>query len=155
MSAKLVIEEDLNYICDQISDVKEKLKGKTILITGAAGFVGYYLVKTVINLNYNFNKTEKIDLIITDTFYNGVPKWIVKISKLNKINVIKHDVIEKLCEEKFKNINYIIHAASIASPIFYRKYPIKTMDTNVIGLRNLLDYSIIIINSIIFLIHIF
>ena len=54
MSVKLVIEEDLNYICDQLDDVKENLKGKTILITGGAGFVGYYLVKTIINLNYSY-----------------------------------------------------------------------------------------------------
>ena len=35
---------------------------------------------------------------------------------------------------------YIIHAASIASPTYYRKYPIETMDANVNGLRYLLEY---------------
>ena len=34
----------------------------------------------------------------------------------------------------------MIHLASIASPIFYRKYPIQTLDANVTGYRNLLDY---------------
>ena len=142
MSAKLVIEEDLNYICDQLDDVKENLKGKTILITGGAGFVGYYLVKTIINLNYSYKEIDKINLIITDVFYNGVPKWIAKLAELNNVDIIKHDVIDKFSEKKFKNINYIVHAASIASPIYYRKYPIKTMDSNVIGLRNLLDFTI-------------
>jgi UDP-glucuronate decarboxylase len=36
----------------------------------------------------------------------------------------------------------VIHAASIASPIFYRRYPIETMDANVNGLRNLLEYAL-------------
>ncbi len=36
--------------------------------------------------------------------------------------------------------DWIIHAASIASPIYYRKYPIETMDANVNGLRRLLDH---------------
>jgi nucleoside-diphosphate-sugar epimerase len=36
---------------------------------------------------------------------------------------------------------YIIHAASIASPFYYRKHPIETMDANVNGLRSLLEYS--------------
>ena len=36
--------------------------------------------------------------------------------------------------------DFIIHAASIASPIYYRKYPIETIDANVTGLRNLLDF---------------
>ena len=37
--------------------------------------------------------------------------------------------------------DYIIHAASIASPIFYRKSPVETMDANIGGLRSLLDYA--------------
>jgi nucleoside-diphosphate-sugar epimerase len=39
------------------------------------------------------------------------------------------------------DFSYIIHAASIASPMYYRKYPIETMDANVKGLRSLLDYA--------------
>jgi nucleoside-diphosphate-sugar epimerase len=38
------------------------------------------------------------------------------------------------------DFQYIIHAASIASPTYYRKYPIETMDANVNGLRTLLEY---------------
>jgi UDP-glucuronate decarboxylase len=38
--------------------------------------------------------------------------------------------------------NYIFHCASIASPIFYRKYPIETIDANITGLRLLLDYAL-------------
>ena len=41
-----------------------------------------------------------------------------------------------------EHFDWIIHAASIASPIYYRKYPIETMDANVNGLRNLLDYAV-------------
>jgi UDP-glucuronate decarboxylase len=37
--------------------------------------------------------------------------------------------------------DYVIHAASIASPTFYRQYPIETMDANVNGLRHLLDQA--------------
>jgi len=35
----------------------------------------------------------------------------------------------------------VIHAAGIASPTYYRKYPIETMDANVTGLRALLEYA--------------
>jgi UDP-glucuronate decarboxylase len=35
--------------------------------------------------------------------------------------------------------DYIVHAASIASPTFYRKYPLETIETNVLGLKNLLE----------------
>jgi dTDP-glucose 4,6-dehydratase/UDP-glucuronate decarboxylase len=39
-------------------------------------------------------------------------------------------------------VDFIIHAASIASPVFYRKHPIQTMDANVTGLRHLLDAAV-------------
>uniref|UniRef100_UPI001ABAA1D9 NAD-dependent epimerase/dehydratase family protein n=1 Tax=Aetokthonos hydrillicola TaxID=1550245 RepID=UPI001ABAA1D9 len=40
------------------------------------------------------------------------------------------------------DFDYIIHAASIASPIYYRKHPIETMDANVNGLRHLLEFAL-------------
>ena len=39
------------------------------------------------------------------------------------------------------DFDYIVHSASVASPTYYRKYPIETIDANVRGLRNLLDYA--------------
>ncbi len=46
-------------------------------------------------------------------------------------------MIEKL-KTKF---DIVIHAASIASPIFYRKFPLETIDSNVLGIRRVLEYS--------------
>jgi UDP-glucuronate decarboxylase len=51
---------------------------------------------------------------------------------------ISKDRIEDVQEAKFAR--YIIHAASIASPTFYRQYPLETIDANVWGLRRLLDF---------------
>jgi nucleoside-diphosphate-sugar epimerase len=38
--------------------------------------------------------------------------------------------------------DYILHGASIASPTYYRRHPAQTMDGNVNGLRNLLEYAV-------------
>jgi UDP-glucuronate decarboxylase len=40
------------------------------------------------------------------------------------------------------HFDYIVHAAGIASPMFYRAHPLKCIDANINGLRNLLDYSV-------------
>ena len=54
-----------------------------------------------------------------------------------------HDIVEPLPPEIIAcQPDNIIHAASIASPIFYRKSPIETMDANILGLRSLLDYCV-------------
>jgi nucleoside-diphosphate-sugar epimerase len=56
------------------------------------------------------------------------------------LTLIKHNMIEPL-PERMKDFHYIVHAAGIASPIYYRKFPIETMDANITGLRSLLEYS--------------
>ena len=38
-------------------------------------------------------------------------------------------------------MDYIIHAAGIASPVYYTKYPIETMDVGTIGTRNMLELA--------------
>src|SRR2546429_550100 len=43
---------------------------------------------------------------------------------------------------QFRNPLHDHHAAGIASPMYYRKYPLQTIDANINGLRNLLDYSV-------------
>ena len=40
------------------------------------------------------------------------------------------------------DFEYVIHAAGIASPTYYRMHPIETMDANINGLRSLLDWSL-------------
>ena len=39
-----------------------------------------------------------------------------------------------------KDANYIIHMASVASPVYYRKFPMETLDANIVGLRKLLEF---------------
>jgi UDP-glucuronate decarboxylase len=69
-----------------------------------------------------------------------VPEWLSQISNNESIKTIQRDIIEPI-DSSIGKFEYIIHAASIASPIYYRKYPIETMDANVQGLRNLLNYA--------------
>jgi dTDP-glucose 4,6-dehydratase/UDP-glucuronate decarboxylase len=55
------------------------------------------------------------------------------------VQILKHDITQAM--PGAADFDFIIHAASIASPTFYRQHPIETMDANVQGLRNLLEYS--------------
>jgi UDP-glucuronate decarboxylase len=57
----------------------------------------------------------------------------------SSITLKTHDITSPLPDD-IGDVCYIIHAASIASPTYYRKHPIETMDANVNGLRFLLDF---------------
>lgn len=130
-------ERDLEYIIVKAQEELEILGGNTILFTGANGFLGYYFIKSILTWN-NIYPNKKIILYILDTFTNGVPKWLAKNPYLS---TLKKDVT-KYKPNITVNFDYIIHAASIASPIFYRKFPIETMNANIQGLINILEYMV-------------
>lgn len=118
---------------------KDKLYGSSIMITGSSGFLGYYLVHFL----YHYRDELSLKKVIClDNFLLGTPKWQDAIAEDTRFIFRKFDIVEDRIDEieEAKDVDFVIHMASIASPTFYRKYPIKTVDANVWGLRHLLDY---------------
>jgi len=134
-----VINKDLEYICTSLKEEFACLSGKKLLITGGAGFLGYYLIQAILYWNKETDDTQHIQLTVYDNFILGVPAWLTKLAADKNLKLVKHDITTPLPQD-IGNFHYIIHAASIASPTYYRKYPIETMDANVNGLRSLLEY---------------
>ena len=71
----------------------------------------------------------------------GIPEWLKILNDKQNIKVERYNVIDPLPND-IGDIDYIIHAATIASPLYYRRYPIETMDANINGLRHFLDYCV-------------
>ncbi|OGE32349.1 NAD-dependent dehydratase [Candidatus Daviesbacteria bacterium RIFCSPHIGHO2_02_FULL_41_10] len=132
-----VEKDDLEYILVQAAKEFETLANSTVLFTGANGFLGYYFIKSILAWN-NAHPDKTITLLALDIFNRGIPKWLTKKSNLK---IIKKD-ITKFSPAINQNFDFIIHAASIASPIFYRQYPIETINANVKGLYNILEYTV-------------
>jgi nucleoside-diphosphate-sugar epimerase len=127
-TANEIVDADLAYITSTLREEFEKLRDEKLLIVGGAGFLGYYLVQSAVKAGIN--------VTVYDNFMRGIPDWLLG---LEGVEVVKHDITEPLPADA--DFTYLIHAGSIASPTFYRNYPIETMDANVNGLRNLLEYS--------------
>jgi len=136
---KDIIARDLEYIVESLNDEFSCIANKKILITGGAGFLGYFLVQAILYWNQKFPQ-QPIDLTVYDNFIRGFPDWLKALEGNKHLTIITHDISNSLPED-IEAFDYIIHAASIASPTFYRKFPIETMDANVNGLRLLLDYA--------------
>jgi UDP-glucuronate decarboxylase len=139
VSAADVLRQDLSYICDSLKDEFSQMAGRNLLIVGGAGFLGYYLVQSILAWNRENESGKRIRLTVFDNFVRGVPTWLARLQGDENLNLVKRDVLEPLREDA-GNFQFIVHAASIASPTYYRRFPIETMDANVNGLRNLLNY---------------
>jgi len=130
-----IIKEDLKNIANNIFDISPKFQGKTVLISGGAGFLGKYIVYTLQYLNET-QFTIPCKIIVLDNYIVGTRGIFEEDPNLQ---IIEQDI------SKSFNINgkidYILHAASIASPVFYSKYPLETIDVGVYGTKNLLELA--------------
>jgi UDP-glucuronate decarboxylase len=136
-----MLERDLDYVCANLRDELGQIAGKDLLITGGAGFLGYYLVLAPLHWNKTADRASKIRVTVYDNFKRGMPRWLMDLENDPFLTIVRHDVTRPLPAD-MRDFQYIIHAAGIASPMYYRKYPLQTIDANIVGLRNLLDYSV-------------
>jgi dTDP-glucose 4,6-dehydratase len=101
---------------------------KTVLITGAAGFLGSHLCDRFIN--------EGFRVIGIDNLITGDMKNIEHLFKEPNFEFVEHDVSSYVHVPG--NLDYVLHFASPASPIDYLKIPIQTLKVGSLGTHNLL-----------------
>ena len=135
-----VVRADLDYLLHELREEWPAMAGRRLLITGGAGFLGYYFAQAVTHYNRSAAKADRSTSRSTTTSpaapRTGSSARTTRASSRSS----RHDMRLPLPETSAR-FDYVIHAASVASPTYYRAHPIETMDANINGLRNLLDYA--------------
>lgn len=130
-----IIQEDVNKILS--ADLPWHLfKNKTIVVSGAAGFLPAYMVECLAELNRRQGNIRIIGLV------RNIKKATTRLSHLLRhgVELFHHDISLPLPPE-FPRADYVIHAASQASPKFYSVDPVGTLKANSLGTAYLLDYA--------------
>jgi nucleoside-diphosphate-sugar epimerase len=135
-----LVENDLSHLATALRQEFQAMEGSNLLITGGAGFLGYYLVQSVLFWNSRHSKCRPVHVTVLDNYQRGAPDWMLSLRGNPNLTLVEHDVRRPL-PPGLRDVQYVIHAAGIASPTYYRRFPIETMDTNIDGLRHLLSYA--------------
>ena len=128
-----ILENDLINIAEQ--DIEwEKLRDKTVMVTGASGMVGSYFVRTLLKLNETKNMNIHVVCVV-----RNVKKIGEDIREDINAEILAHDVTKPI--EYEGGVDFIIHAASPASPLIMKDDPVGTIAANVLGTFNTLELA--------------
>ena len=133
ISSDLILDSDLDDIIDGLPREVESLAGKRILIAGGAGFLGRYFLAVFKRLNVEV-LASPCKLSILDNFRVADKALVGDIGKWGEL--LHADICrDELPEGPF---DWVIHAAGIASPYYYRAYPLETLEVATVGTERLL-----------------
>lgn len=112
----------------------EKLEHCNILITGATGLIGSCVVEVLMSrpgINYHVYASSRNEARL---------HRFADFSNFPNFHFFQYDVTEPLRNEI--DFQYIIHAASNASPNYFATKPVEIIKSNINGVANLLDYGL-------------
>lgn len=131
-------QEDIRYV-SELSLPWERLRNRSIMISGATGMIGSFLVDV---LMYK-NKTENLKCTVYALGRDEEKaKGRFTYCQGNEMfQFISYDINIPLVRNDLGVVDYILHLASNTHPIAYSTDPIGTIMTNILGTQNLLEFA--------------
>lgn len=114
-----------------------KLEGKRVLVTGASGMIGSYIIDLL--MLHNHKSDKQIEIYALSRSKKRIDYRFNHTGYAESLNIVEHDICKPLNIEV--DVDYIIHAASNTHPLEYSQNPVETITTNVIGLKNIYEYA--------------
>ncbi len=132
------LPSDIQEVVDRLGDDAKAFAGRTVLLTGGLGFLGRYVMAVFALLNQRV-LSPPCRLIVLDNQVAKENAFDINQFAQNGHRILTHDVIQPLTLEE--PVDYVLHAAGIASPYYYRKYPLETLEVATIGTKRLLTLA--------------
>ena len=129
-----VIKQDILKILPYMAD-EDEMKGVRFFVTGGTGFVGIWLLETLLELSDARGLEPDITVLTRrpDAFAQNCPELA------SRVTLLKGDISSFAAPEG--SYKYIIHAAAETNAAFNDKYPLSQLDSIVWGTRRVLDFA--------------
>lgn len=130
--------EDIDYVAG-LDLPWNIIKGKQFLISGATGLVGSFLIDVLMRKNESGLGCHVYALSRNEArFFDRFSRWI----SVPELHFISHDINNQLNISDIEKVEYVLHMASNTHPMQYSSDPIGTITTNIVGLRNMLEFAV-------------
>ena len=130
-----LLAEDFAAVADRLGDNGAAFSGRTVGVVGASGFLGQQFVGSFTELNRRLPRP--IEVIGVDSLITGVRNR--QVLEDEHLRFVEHDIREPLELEAAPD--FVVHAAGVASPVYYRQFPIETIEVATLGTRNVLELA--------------
>ncbi len=119
----------------------DELSGKSVMITGAGGFIACHLAETMLYLNDTKNLNVKIFGLVRNL--ERAQKKYGKLVDRSDFMLIRQDVCDPFDFTELDDLkmDFIIHAASQADAKHFENDPVGTIRANLVGTDNILQYA--------------
>jgi UDP-glucuronate decarboxylase len=130
----LIVSDDIDKILEHKLPWHD-LDGSTVIISGASGFLPSYIVHVLSELKERGSNIRIVGLV------RNLEKAKIRFSNLlEKIELLEQDIAKPL-SRGIPKADFIVHAASQASPKYYGIDPVGTISANTIGTHQLLQHA--------------
>lgn len=138
------ITQDVEEINERLKKEGVSFEGKTILVTGGAGFLGSWVCDVLVKQNAY--------CICLDNLTSGQPQNVIHLMEKDNFRFINHDISYPIyfgmsyhplgiCIGDIKKIDIVMHMASRASPFEFKDNPISILRSNTLGTLNSLGIA--------------
>ncbi|MCC6848764.1 MAG: NAD-dependent epimerase/dehydratase family protein [Deltaproteobacteria bacterium] len=125
-----IIRRDLAEIAARAGEDLERLDGKRVLVTGGAGFLMSYLVDVLAARSEASERNDAPRVVVVDDFTTAGRDRLSHLASHRRVDLRERDASTLELTESF---DIIVHGASIASPVMYRRMPLRTLEVNALG----------------------
>ncbi len=129
--------KDISYVCN-LDFPWERYCDKTIMISGASGLIGSFLIDVLMKMN---EQGLNCKLLAVGRNRDHASKRFEKYWASDLFQFLSHDINVPIELDDTYTINYVFHLASNTHPVAYATDPIGTITTNIIGSSNLLELA--------------
>jgi len=130
--------EELDKLC-KLKLPYEALQNQHILVTGANGMIGSYLVDVLLHMNYAMNLQMHVTALVRDL--ESAKRMFLPYLDREDFILIKGDM-RKTDWMKEGKWDYIIHSASVTELHCFTRQPVEVLNTILKGTTNLLEYMV-------------